>query len=144
MNIKQISIFLENKKGRLANVTKFLADNNINIRALSLADTKDFGVLRLIVDNYEKAIKLLKDNGFIAQLTDVIAIEVEDKPGGLYKVLKVIEDNNINIEYIYATVEKNKDSAIVIFRVDDNEKTFQILKKNGISFSNGEGLGGIG
>ncbi|HOJ64351.1 MAG TPA: ACT domain-containing protein [Spirochaetota bacterium] len=141
MNIKQISIFLENKKGRLAEVTKYLADNNINIRALSLADTKDFGVLRLIVDDYEKCLKVLKEKEFIAQVTDVIAIEIEDRPGGLYKVLKVIEDNNINIEYMYATVEKNKDSAIVIFRVDDTEKTYEVLKKNNIAFSNGKGLG---
>ena len=141
MNIKQISVFLENKKGRLAEVTKFLAENNINIRALSLADTKDFGVLRLIVDNYEKCMKILKEKEFVCQITDVIAIEVEDRPGGLYKVLKIIEDNDINIEYMYATVEKNKDSAMVIFRVDDTEKTFEILKKNNISFSNGKGFG---
>ena len=132
MFIKQISIFLENKKGRLAKVTELLAQENIDIKALSLADTKDFGVLRIIVNDWEKCISVLKEKNFIAQTTDVLGIEIDDRPGGLCKILEAIEQNNVNIEYMYATVEKNKDKAIVIFRVEDSEKSFKILKENGV------------
>lgn len=133
MNIKQVSVFLENKKGRLADVTNLLEKENINIRTLSLADTKEFGVLRLIVDDPEKCLKVLKENEFVAQETDVIAVEVEDKPGGLNKILNVLNKNNINVEYMYAFVEKKKNNAIVIFRIDDQKKAISSLKENGIS-----------
>ncbi|MBP7552245.1 MAG: ACT domain-containing protein [Spirochaetes bacterium] len=133
MLIKQISIFLENKKGRLAEVTQVLADEKVNIRALSLADSRDFGVLRIIVDDPNRCLDILKAKRFIAQTTEVVGIEIEDKPGGLYKVLDIIEANDINIEYMYATVDRSKDNAIVIFRVDDTKKTVEILHKNGIN-----------
>jgi hypothetical protein len=138
MKIKQISIFLENKKGRLAEVAKVLSAATINIRALALADTADFGILRLIVNDPDKALSALKDAGFVAQLTDVIAIEVEDKPGGLFRILDVFDKNNINIEYMYAFVEKRVENAIVIFKIDDHEKAHAALKTNGISIVTGD------
>lgn len=133
MNIKQISIFLENKKGRLADVTDLLAKQNINIRALSLADTAEFGILRLIVDDPDKCAAALKNENFVAQETDVIAVEVEDRPGGLNRVMSVFEKENLNIEYMYAVVEKSKNNALVIFRIDDYKKAIDVLQKNGVS-----------
>ncbi|MCK4597567.1 ACT domain-containing protein, partial [bacterium] len=106
MNIKQVSVFLENKKGRLAEVTALLARQGVNIRALSLADTADFGVLRLIVSDSVKCFNVLKKNDFVAQMTDVIAVEIDDQPGGLNRVLAVFDKSDINIEYMYAFVEK--------------------------------------
>jgi len=133
MNIKQLSVFIENKKGRLAEVTGILRDNNINIRALSLADTSDFGILRIIVDDPDKAKEVLKDKEFVVKESDVLAIEIEDKPGGLSKVLDVLSSNDIDIAYMYAFVEKKETNAIVIFKVSDNDKTVDVLKNNGIS-----------
>lgn len=118
MLVKQISVFLENKSGRLADVTRTLADNNINICALSIADTTDFGILRLIVNKPEEAEKVLSDNEFTVSCTSVIAIGVEDKPGGLAKTLDVLKNNNISIEYMYAFVGKNGNEAVVIIRVE--------------------------
>ena len=131
--IKQISVFLENKKGRLSDVTKTIAENKIDIKALTLADTKDFGVLRLIVTDPDKCVKIFKENNFVAQETEVIAIEIEDAPGGLSKVLGILNANDINIEYIYATVEKIKNKAIVIFRIDEKDKAKSVLKENNIN-----------
>jgi hypothetical protein len=133
MNIKQIAVFLENKKGRLAEVSRTLSAAGINIRALSLAETTDFGVLRLIVNDTDKATAELRKNGFVAQITDVIAVEVEDKPGGLARILNVFDTNNINIEYMYAFVEKRVANAIVIFKIDDKDKVHQALKAAGIT-----------
>ncbi|MBN1409252.1 MAG: ACT domain-containing protein [Spirochaetales bacterium] len=133
MDIKQISVFLENKKGRLAEVTGILAKEGINIRALALADTAEFGILRLIVNDTDKAVDVLKDNNFVAQKTDVIAVEIEDKPGGLSLILKIFDENGINIEYMYAFVEKKANNAIVIFKIDDQKKAIESLKKNNIS-----------
>ena len=133
MNIKQISVFLENETGRLAEVTKLIASANINIRALALAETAEFGVLRLIVNEPDTCLNKLKSNNFVAQETDVIAVEVEDKPGGLFRVLDVLNKNNINIEYMYAFVEKKVDNAIVVIRIDDFKKAVDVLKNKGIS-----------
>ena len=135
MSLKQISVFLENKKGRLAEVTDILGKNGINIKAMSLADTSDFGVLRLIVNDPDRCVTILKSSGFVAQETDVIGIEVEDKPGGLFRVLDILEKNSINVEYMYATVEKNKNFAIVIFKVDVKERAMKILSDNKISIA---------
>ena len=140
MNIKQVSIFLENKKGRLAEVTQLLGRQDINIRALSLADTADFGVLRLIVNDPEKCFQVLKDNSFVAQVTDVIAVEVSDKPGGLNAVLELCDQNGINIEYMYAFVEKKTDKAIVVFRIDKIEQAAEVLEKSGISMLSTDAL----
>jgi len=140
MSVKQISVFLENKKGRLAEVTKTLSHEKINIRALSLADTADFGVLRIIVDNPERSLTVLKSHGFVAQVTEVIAVEVEDRPGGLSRILEVLDQDNVNVEYMYAYVEKSRENAIVICRIDDRERALQILQKNDITTLSAEAL----
>jgi len=140
MAVKQISVFLENKKGRLAEVTMSLSKEKINIRALALADTADFGVLRIIVDNPDRAVAALKARGFVAQVTEVIAVEVEDRPGGLARILEVLDEDNVNVEYMYAYVEKKSDNAIVICRIDDRERALQVLQKHGIATLNAEAL----
>ncbi len=133
MLVKQISVFLENKSGRLADVTRTLADKNINICALSIADTTDFGILRLIVNKPEEAEKILSDNNFTVSCTSVIAIGVEDKPGGLANTLSVLHDNNISIEYMYAFVGKNGNEAVVILRVENPDEAVKTLEKCDIS-----------
>ncbi len=133
MLVEQIAVFLENKSGRLAEITAVLAENDVNIRALSVADTADFGILRLIVDNVEKAKSVLKDNGFTVGKTTVIAVEVEDKTGGLAKVLKCINNANINVEYMYAFVNKTGENAVLIFRFEKMEEAISALKKDGFT-----------
>ena len=140
MSVKQISVFLENKKGRLAEVTQTLAREKVNIRALSLADTADFGVLRIIVNNPERCLAALKAQSFVAQVTEVIAVEVEDTPGGLSRILEVLDRDNVNVEYMYAYVEKSRDNAIVICKIDDRERALQVLEKNGITTIGAEAL----
>ena len=140
MKVEQISIFLENKSGRLAEVAGVLAKAEINIRALSLADTTDFGILRLIVNDTEKAKQVLKDNGFTVGKTAVIGVEVADKPGGLAEILNVMKDHNINVEYMYAFVQKSAGNAIIIFRFDELEKAIDVLRKSGIRIMRGEDI----
>jgi hypothetical protein len=140
MKINQISIFLENRAGRLAEVTKLLGDNNINMRALALADTSDFGILRLIVDQPDKAYDILKQNGFAAAETEVIAVEVPDQPGGLASVLAILNTENINVEYLYASLEKSKDNAIIIFRFEELDKVIKILQQNNVRLLRGEAI----
>lgn len=132
MIIKQISVFVENKSGRLAQITKVLADAGVDIRALSLADTTKFGILRFIVSDPERAEKALRDADLTVSITDVIAVSVEDQPGGLSYPLKILDDKNINVEYIYAFVGAPHDKAFVILRVDDNEKAVNELQAHGI------------
>src|SRR5512137_2721116 len=119
MKVEQISIFLENKPGALENVTRLLKEARINIRALSLADTSDFGILRLIVNDVDKAMKILRDSGHTMSLTEVVAVEVPDRPGGLASVLEPLREAGVNVEYMYAFVEKATDKAVVIFRFED-------------------------
>jgi hypothetical protein len=138
MKVKQISIFLENKSGRLAQVTEVLGENNINIRALSIADTTDFGILRLIVNEPDKAYRVLKEAGFTVSFTDVIAVEVTDKPGGLAKVLKVLDRAGINIEYLYAFVQKSANAALVVFRVEQLEEAVKVLVASGTRVMSGD------
>ena len=133
MLVEQIAVFLENKSGRLAEITAVLAENNINIRALSVADTADFGILRLIVDNVEKAKSVLKENGFTVGKTNVIAVEIEDKTGGLAKVLKCLTADDINIEYMYAFVNKTAENAVLIFRFEKMEEAIATLQKGGFT-----------
>ncbi|MGE5543426.1 MAG: ACT domain-containing protein [Bacillota bacterium] len=131
--VKQISIFLENKAGRLASVTKVLGEQRINIRALSIADTSDFGILRLIVNEPEKAYSVLKRAGFTVSETEVIAVEVPDTPGGLARVLDVMGEASINIEYLYAFIGKATEDALVIFKVEDPDRAIQVFQAHGIS-----------
>jgi hypothetical protein len=133
MKVEQIAIFLENKSGRLSEITGVLADNNINIRSLSLADTADFGILRLIVDKVSEAERVLKEGGFTVGKTHVIAVEVPDRVGGLASVLKVIEKANLNVEYMYAFVNKSDENAVMIFRFEEIDEALETLKKAGIS-----------
>ncbi|MFA5554481.1 MAG: ACT domain-containing protein [Phycisphaerae bacterium] len=130
MKIKQLSVFLENKKGRLFDVCSLLGSNGINIRALTIAETESFGVLRIVVDKTEQASKLLSENNFTANVTDVVAVEVGDKPGGLAAVLKILNDNNVNIEYMYGFVEKFSENALLVFRFEDAQTAADILVKN--------------
>ncbi|HOJ50238.1 MAG TPA: amino acid-binding protein [Spirochaetota bacterium] len=132
-NLIQLSVFIENRKGRLRGVTKVLKDTGIDIRALSIAETQDFGVLRLIVNNPDLAYEKLRENGFIVKKTKVLAVEVDDRPGGFDNVLEVLEKNNINIEYMYAFVEKHSDKALLVMRFDDMEKALKILLDNKIN-----------
>jgi len=140
MKIKQISVFIGNKKGRLAMVTDALTKANIDIRALSLADTADFGMLRIIVDDPDQCAAVLKKHDFIVQETDVIAVEVEDAPGGLHRILKIFDENDINIEYVYAMAEKKKNAAVMIFRVEDHQRAVDVLRKNGIGLVDSNSL----
>jgi len=132
MKVEQISIFIENKSGRLAEITGILGDSNVNIRALSLADTSDFGILRLIVDDSEKALKVLKEKRFTVSITNVIGVAVSDSPGGLTALLQILDKNNVNVEYMYAFVERSGDNAVIIFRFDDIDEAIKALTDNGI------------
>jgi hypothetical protein len=130
---KQITIFVENKKGRFAEVTRLLADEGINIRALSLGDTADFGVLRLIVDDRQRCLRVLKAHDFTVQETPVIAVETDDRPGGLHRIIDILDREGISIEYMYAFFAKNGKNAIVVFKVNDASKAVKALENNGIS-----------
>lgn len=132
MIIKQLSIFVENKAGRMAEVTEILANNNIDIRALSIADTTDYGILRLIVNNPQKALDALKAASITVTLTGVIAIAIPDQPGGLARAIKVLSDRQISIEYMYAFLNPNDATAFVILRVEDNDKALQALQDGNI------------
>jgi hypothetical protein len=140
MQVEQISVFLENRAGRLAEVSAILSEAEVNIRALSLADTSDFGVLRLIVDNNEKAIETLKKAGFTVGKTNVVAVEVEDRPGGLHKILDVLFKAGTNVEYMYAFVQQSGNNAVMIFRFDQTEKAMNVLTEHNIRTIDGETL----
>lgn len=140
MQVEQISIFIENKSGRLAEVTRVLGSKGINIRALSLADTSDFGILRLIVDQTDQAKAALKEQGFTVSKTEVVAVEVPDKPGGLCGILDVLDRSSVNVEYMYAFVERCGGNAVIIFRFDDPVAAIQVLTDNGIAILDGERL----
>ena len=135
MKIKQISIFLQNKKGRLYDVCAVLGKNNINIRALNVAETEAFGVLRIVVNKPDEAVKALSEANFVANITDVVAVEVPDRPGGLAEILKVLADEDVNVEYMYGFVEKATDEALMVFRFDNPDKATGILKKHNIKIA---------
>jgi hypothetical protein len=138
MKVEQISVFLENKAGRLAEVTSILGESGVNIRALSLADTTDFGILRLIVDKYDVAQEVLKSKGFTVGKTEVVAIEVPDRPGGLALVLAILAQAGINVEYMYAFVQHSGKNAVIIFRFDNLDEAISLLQKEGIHIYKGE------
>ena len=143
MHVEQISIFIENKSGRLAEVTRILGEAGVNIRALSLADTSDFGILRLIVNDREKAKAVLKEKGFTVSKTDVVAVEVPDRPGGLSQILQTLDGENINVEYMYAFVERCGENAVIIFRFDETDRAIKSLQDKGFNVLEGERLYGM-
>jgi hypothetical protein len=138
MRVEQISVFLENKAGRLAEVARILADAGINIRALSLADTSDFGILRLIVNDNNKAKEALKQHGFTVGKTDVVALEVPDRPGGLAALLDILGREGVNVEYMYAFVAKSAGNAVVIFRFDEPQRAIKLLTGQGFTVLSGD------
>ncbi|OKY74781.1 MAG: amino acid-binding protein [Desulfobulbaceae bacterium DB1] len=138
MKVEQIAIFLENKSGRLAEITSILAEKGINIRAMSLADTADFGILRLIVNDTENARKVLKEKGFTVGTTEVIVVEVADKPGGLAGVLQTLKKSEINIEYMYAFTQKSGETGLIIFRFEKLDEAINALVKSGVRLLSGE------
>jgi hypothetical protein len=140
MKAEQISVFLENRAGRLAEVTRTLREASINIRAMSLADTSDFGILRLIVSDPAKAISELKAKGFTLGRTSVVAVQVGDQPGGLDQVLSLMAENGVNVEYMYAFVQKKMEQATLIFRFDKIEKAIELLQAAGVSLIPGSEL----
>lgn len=141
MTIPQISVFLENKAGQLADITSILSDNQINMRAINIAETADYGVLRLIVDDASRASSILLEQGFILTMTPVVGVAVSDTPGGLSKVLGVISRANIDVEYMYSVFGQKDGQACMIFRVADTEKLSAVLEENGIGTMTGENLG---
>lgn len=140
MTINQISVFLENKSGRLADVTKVLADGEINLRAMTIADTADFGILRLVVNNPDKAARILEENGFTIRITKVLGIEIDDKPGGLHKIMELFKENGLNIEYLYASLENKNQKAVVIFKVEDVKLGIKIIENNSLVAISGNEL----
>jgi hypothetical protein len=133
MQIKQISVFLENNAGRLGEVTRILAQAGVNIRAISIADTADFGILRLIVNREEEALRALTDAGFTTRLSDVAAVEIDDHPGSLAKVMEIFRNSKVNIEYLYASLEGKAGKAVVIFKLEDHAQGLEIIKQHGLA-----------
>jgi hypothetical protein len=134
MAIKQISVFLENKAGRLAKVAEELKNNHINIRALTIADTSDFGILRMIVNKPDQAYDVLKKGGFTVRESDILAIELDDKEGVFYDLMKLCDANGLSVEYTYSFVEQHSNKAILFLRFEDNDKAIALFRKNGYKF----------
>ena len=138
MKVEQISVFLENKPGALAEVTRTLGESGVNIRALSLADTKDFGILRLIVNDNEKAKAVLGARGFTVRKTEVVAVEVPDRPGGLADIVKILSESGVNVEYLYAFVQQTGENAIIIFRFDETDRAISVLAAKNVRILEGK------
>jgi len=138
MTIEQLSVFVENKPGRLVEALDALAGADVDLRALSLADTADFGILRVIVDKPSQALKILQDAGYLVKTSEVIAVIVGDKPGGLADVMRVLANAGVDVEYTYAFVAHSHDKAYVILRVNDNSAAIKALADNGISLLSSE------
>ncbi len=132
MYVKQISVFIENTPGRLADFTRLLGEHQIDLVSLSIADTTNFGILRGIVADYERAEKLISEAGYTVRLTDVLAASVPDVPGGLAKVLQMLSENGISIEYLYSFVRNAGKNALIIFRVEEIEKAAKVLTDHGV------------
>ena len=140
MAVKQVSIFVENKEGRIKKAIDTLAKQNINIRALSIADTTKYGILRLIVSDNAKALEALEDNGFIVKENDVIILEVPDEPNGLNSTLAIFDNEGINLEYLYAFASSKTDAAIVVMRLENMEKAIEVLNKNNVKILEAEDI----
>ncbi|MBQ6971515.1 MAG: acetolactate synthase [Synergistaceae bacterium] len=144
MSVKQISVFLENRPGCLHEMTKALAEAGIDLRGLSLAETSDFGIVRLIVDDVTGTASTLRDAGFVASMTDVLAVEVPNVPGGLNRVLELLDGAGVNVEYMYAILgNKRSDTAYMIFRVNDNAKASGALSGAGVKIMEPEELSAL-
>ncbi|WP_294588949.1 ACT domain-containing protein [uncultured Ruminococcus sp.] len=144
MTVKQLSVFIENRPGRLSAVTKILGDNDVNIRAMSLADTKDFGILRLIVDDFDKAVSALKEEGFSVTSTQVLAVEINDRPGGLAEAMKALYNDNISVEYMYsAFINTKENTAYLILRVENVTAAQEALTDAGFALISQQGLANI-
>lgn len=140
MTVQQISVFLENKSGQLAEFVDVLRKKGIDMRALSVAETRDFGILRVIVDDPYETACVLKEAGYIFSITQVLAVAVSDEPGSLYHILDLLKENNINLEYTYAFITRNKDLAYMIFRVEDNDKAISVLTADNVRLISQEEL----
>lgn len=141
MTVYQISVFLENRTGQLAEIAKILGDSGIDMRALSIAETTDYGVLRLIVDQPQKATSILLERGFILSMTPVLVVAVQDQPGGLAPILQMIADSSISVDYMYSLFTHIEDKAYMVFRVSEEEKFISLLAEHGISTVSGQELG---
>ena len=141
MPIHQLSVFLENRAGQLAEITRILAENRIDMRAISIADAADYGVLRLIVDDSEKATSILLEKGFILSMTPVLAVSVPDAPGGLAPALAALAENNVDVEYMYSLFTHREGRAYMVFRVPDEEKFRALMAASGIPVATKEELG---
>jgi hypothetical protein len=140
MKLRQISVFLQNREGRLAQISRVLCDAKINIRALSLADTSDFGIMRMLVDRTDDAITALESAGFTVQGTDVTAVEVEDEPGGLSRIMELLVHADCNVEYMYGFLERKKENAILVFRFDNPGYAIEVLQKANVKVFSEEEL----
>lgn len=138
MFVKQISVFLENKPGKLAQVTDILENKDIDISAISIADTTEFGILRMIVNKPEEALTAIKAAGFPVNTTEVLAVEVSDKPGGLNKALQILKNSDVIIEYLYSFIKRNGNKALILFRVDKPQKAVAVLREAGIKLYSAE------
>jgi hypothetical protein len=143
MKLTQISVFLENRKGRLYEVCSMLGTAGVNIRALTIAETETFGVLRIIVDKPDKALELFGQNNVTANRTEVVAVEVEDRPGGLANILKALSEHDVNVEYMYGFIEKFTEKALLVFRFDDTEKAVKVLTSHGINVVTSKDIQGL-
>ena len=132
MTVQQISVFVENKPGQLAEFTKLLEEKHIDLRALSMAEAEDFGILRIIVDDTYNTVQTLKEAGYVCSITPVVAVEVEDKPGALVNVVNTLADGGVNLEYMYAFLTPKKEAAYVVFRVADSDAAVELLGNAGI------------
>ena len=144
MLIKQMSVFVENTTGRLAQLTRVLGNDGIDIKASCIADTVDFGILRCIVDDPEEATRVLKEHGFTASITEVIAVELEDRPGGFADVLEILAKENIGVNYIYSTVRSQEGAAIIVLKVEDPQKAIDVLLSSNVKLYKAHELGNIG
>ena len=144
MLIKQMSVFVENTTGRLAQLTRVLGNDGIDIKASCIADTVDFGILRCIVDDPEEATRVLKEHGFTASITEVIAVELEDRPGGFADVLEILAKDNIGVNYIYSTIRSKEGAAIIVLKVEDPQKAIDVLLSNNVKLYKAHELGNIG
>ena len=132
MLVKQVSIFVENTTGRLADVTRILADAGIDLKAATIADAADFGILRCIVEDADAAKKVLNEKGFNASISEVIAVSLDNKPGGFHRVLQILADEKVGVKYIYSTIKSAEGEAVIMMKAVDNDKAIEVLKANDV------------